>query len=296
MDAVALIDEVGAVSTSGHAEPVPWWSFSKTVLAIAALRLGEDGAVSLDEPVDGNAFSLRQLLRHEAGLPDYGSVSRYHDDVAAGKAPWPVARLLAGLDADRLRYAPGTSWAYSNIGYLKVAQLIERASGLSLAQWLAKSVFEPAGLATARLALCPADLSRVRMGRATGYHPGWVYHGLVVGTPADAARLLRALLTGKLLAPQSLAAMLERRPLPEHRSALQPDPAYGLGLMLRANNPSDFPIGHSGEGPGSTIAVYVQDRRAAAVWSETLSHDDVTAAASRLLCRRTDESISLRRG
>ena len=246
MDAAALINEVGAVSTSGHAEAVPWWSFGKTVLAIAAFRLVEDGTVSLDEPVDGNAFSLRQLLRHEAGLPDYGSLSRYHADVAAGKTPWPVARLFDGLDAERLRYAPGTSWAYSNIGYLKVAQLIERASGLSLGQCLAKSVFEPAGVATARLAACRADLSHVRMGRATGYHPGWVYHGLVVGTPADAARLLRALLTGELLASQSLAAMLEGRPLPEHRSTLHPDPAYGLGLMLRANNPSEFASGHSG--------------------------------------------------
>ncbi len=174
------MDESGELSTGGSPEAVPWWSFTKTVLAIAALRLVEAGAVSLDEKLDGEPFTLRQLLRHEAGLPDYGSLSRYHDDVAAGEEPWPVARLLAGLDADRLRYEPGTSWAYSNIGYLKVAQLIERSSGLSLAKWLANSVFEPAGIASARLAICRADLSGVRMGRATSYHPGWVYHGLVV--------------------------------------------------------------------------------------------------------------------
>ena len=47
---------------------------------------------------------------------------------------------------------------------------------------------------TARLAAAPADIANVSMGDATDYHPGWVYHGLIVGTAMDAASLLRQLL------------------------------------------------------------------------------------------------------
>ncbi len=268
MESSVLINEAGGATLSGITDSVPWWSFTKTVLAIASLRLVESGLLTLNEPIAGARFNLRQLLRHEAGLPDYGSVSRYHEDVAAGKAPWPVDRLLAVLDADRPRHQPGTDWAYSNVGYLKVGQLIEHASGLTLAAALGRLVFAPARLMTARLATTPADLASVRMGSASDYHPGWVYHGLVTGTVADAARLLWALTTDSLLKPETLAAMLNGRPpLPEHRSANYPDPAYGLGLMLWASNPLDHPLGHSGEGPGSRVAVYARGRKAAAVWT-----------------------------
>jgi CubicO group peptidase (beta-lactamase class C family) len=287
MESSVLIDETGGATLSGTADPVPWWSFTKTVLAIACLRLVESGLLVLDEPMAGERFNLRQLLRHEDGLPDYGLVSRYHEDVAAGEPPWPVDRLLAVLDADRPRYEPGTDWAYSNsnVGYLKVGRLIEHASGLTLAAALRRLVFAPAGLKTARLAATPADLASVRMGSASDYHPGWVYHGLVTGTVADAARLLWALTTGGLLRPETLAAMVEGRPLPQFRGANHPDPAYGLGLMLWANNPLDHPLGHSGEGPGSRIAVYARGRKAAAVWTAPPSDRNAEVEVFGLLSR-----------
>lgn len=267
MESVAYIGETGELAVGGIADPVPWWSFTKTVLAIGALRLVESGLLSLSEPVDGERFSLVQLLRHEAGLPDYGSLGQYHEDVAAGKAPWPVDRLLEATEAGRLRYEPGPGWAYSNIGYLKIGRLIEQASRLALVDALNRLVFAPAGLATAQLAVRPADLSNIQMGAVQGYDPGWVYHGLVTGTTADAARLLRTLATGGLLRPETLAVMLEGRALPEFRSALYPDPAYGLGVMLWARDPLDHPLGHTGEGPGSKIAAYAQGSKACAVWA-----------------------------
>jgi CubicO group peptidase (beta-lactamase class C family) len=275
MESAAWIDEAGGLTVEGIASPIPWWSFTKTVLAIAALRLVDSDRLSLSAP--GSGYSLTHLLRHEAGLPDYGGVARYHEDVAAGKAPWPVARLLDVLDAERLRYEPGNGWAYSNVGYLKVGQLIERASGLPLGKALDNLVFEPAGLATARLATAPEHLTDVQMGGVTGYHPGWVYHGLVTGTTADSARLLRALLTGALLQPETFERMFDGRALPEHRTANYPDPAYGFGLMFWATNPLKHPIGHTGGGPGSGIAVYSQGGRTCAIWAAPPSTTDPVA-------------------
>jgi CubicO group peptidase (beta-lactamase class C family) len=282
MHATAIIEANGTATSFGVTDRVPWWSFTKTALAIATLRLAEDGLLTLDNTLPGERYTARQLLRHEAGLPDYGGIALYQEDVAAGKQPWPVDRLLAAVEATRLRYEPGAGWAYSNIGYLKIAQLIERLAGQTLAAALTSLVFSPCRLETARLAVTPADLADVHMGSATRYHPGWVYHGLIVGTVTDAARLLWALAYGGLLKPPTFAAMQESRPLPDYRRAHHPDPAYGLGLMLAATNPAARKLGHSGEGPGSRIAVYAHRQRAAAVWTSRPEMDAEAHVKDRL--------------
>jgi hypothetical protein len=67
----AISDGETIVNERGGATIVPWWSFTKTVIAAAVLTLVRDGRLSLDDPVDGQPFTLRQLLQHRAGLPDY---------------------------------------------------------------------------------------------------------------------------------------------------------------------------------------------------------------------------------
>lgn len=247
------------------------------MLSIATLRLVDQGSLALDDTLPGEPFTTRQLLRHESGLGDYGDLARYHADVAAGAAPWPVGYLLRAVDATSLRYRPGEGWAYSNVGYLRVAQLIERISERKLPVALAQLVFGPAGLTNARLAAVPEDLADVQMGGATGYHPGWVYHGLVCGTVGDAACLLSRLVEGHLLKPATLAAMKSSRPLPQYRQPGQPEPGYGLGLMLAANDPEAHLLGHGGEGPGSAIAVYAKGRHVAAAWTALPAKRDATA-------------------
>ncbi len=86
--ATARIDRPGALDLSGCTGTLPWWSFTKTVLATAILRLVDQGALELAAPMDGQPYTVRQLLRHESGLPDDGALGRYHADVAAGHAPW----------------------------------------------------------------------------------------------------------------------------------------------------------------------------------------------------------------
>ncbi|WP_153020747.1 serine hydrolase, partial [Pseudomonas sp. BMS12] len=109
----------GVQAAAEHAEEmVPWWSFTKTVLAATALTLVRDGLVRLDDEVAEGPFTLRQLLRHQAGLADYAELAEYHAAVAAGAAPWPADEMLRRLDATRLRYPPGEGWCYSNVGYL----------------------------------------------------------------------------------------------------------------------------------------------------------------------------------
>lgn len=245
------------VAPEQPAPTVPWWSFGKTVLAAAALSLVRDGLTGLDEPVAEGPFTLRQLLRHEAGLADYSELPQYHAAVAHHDQPWPADELLQRLDARRLRYTPGDGWRYSNVGYLYIVRLIERVTGLGLEQALAQQVFNPLNLSRIRLAKTRADLHGVNMGAAPDYDPGWVYHGLLTGPLDEAALCLDRLLGGPLLPPELLREMQTARqlggPIPGRPWAT---PGYGLGLMQGGESSGRMLSGHTGGGPGSVVAVY----------------------------------------
>jgi hypothetical protein len=105
------------------------------------------------------------------------------------------------------------------------------------------------------LAASKSALDDVQMGDGSGYDPAWVLHGLLVGPLAEAASFLHQLLSGHILGERMLAEMLRVRLLPQFRDELWRNPACGLGLMGAWNGPGE-PCGHSGEGPGSGIAVY----------------------------------------
>ena len=66
---------------------VPWWSFTKTVMAAAALVLVARGRLDLDGPVPGRPFVLRHLLQHTAGIASYGGLAAYHEAVGRGEPP-----------------------------------------------------------------------------------------------------------------------------------------------------------------------------------------------------------------
>ncbi|TPE52078.1 serine hydrolase domain-containing protein [Amaricoccus solimangrovi] len=235
----------------------PWWSFTKTAIAIRALGLHERGTIDLDAPLEGTGYTPRQLLAHTAGLPDYGALAAYHRAVAAGEDPWPRDRLLGAALAGGPLFAPGEGWAYSNIGYMFAREHLEAATGRSLASLLDEMILRPLGLGSVELATTRAAFSRVHWRAAASYHPGWVYHGCLIGSARDAAMLLRGLVSGQLLgaeawramrAPRRLGDAVPGRPWTEH--------GYGLGLMIGRMGKAGRAIGHSGGGPFGTCAVY----------------------------------------
>ncbi len=252
----AVVEDEAEAEGTGPAS-VPWWSYTKTVLAAAALALVADGRLSLDAPMDGRGFSLRHLLQHRAGLPDYGRLQAYHEAVAGGEAPWTRELLLRRVRADKLDFEPGQGWAYSNIGYLLVRERIENATRRDLGGALDRLVLGPLGISGVRVAREPADLEATAWRNPTGYHPGWVYHGLLIGSASSAALLLHRLLGGGLLPEALLREMLATHPVNG------PFPGrpwrtgdYGLGLMTGVGDTGATYVGHTGVGPGSTAAIY----------------------------------------
>jgi CubicO group peptidase (beta-lactamase class C family) len=248
----------GQVQTPEQLElTVPWWSFTKTVLAATALSLVRDGLTTLDEPVPDQLFTLRQLLRHEAGLADYGELAEYHAAVRNDESAWSPDEMMQRLDAARLRYSPGTGWRYSNVGYLLIGRLIERLTDLTLEEAVLQRAISPLGLSNVSFAKTRADLQTTHLGSTLNYDPAWVYHGLLTGPVSQAALFLDRLLSTDLLSSNLRQAMQAARtlggPIPGRPWIT---PGYGLGVMQGTIGGGHSLCGHTGCGPGSVIAVY----------------------------------------
>lgn len=265
-DAILTARVGPAGDTAGCAAVMPWWSFTKTLIAAATLRLAEAERVALDEPCLALDASPRALMLHHAGLPDYGRLRAYHDAVARGDEPWPEDAMLAALP-------PATSpgrFSYSNVGYMHLRRLIVRTTDLPFATALRDLVLAPLDL-TARVAVTRADMAPCAVAADRTYNPGWVYHGLVVGPVAEAAGALHHIVAGNFLTPASRMAMGTA-----HKLTVPDDgrpwiaAGYGLGLMIGTMRAAERDIavaGHTGGGPGSTCAIYHACRQTVAVFA-----------------------------
>lgn len=254
------------------------YSITKIMVAVAVLQLVEREELALDDLIQHHLpdlpvttpISLRQLLNHTGGLPDYGNLNAYTDAVRARpRRPWSAVEFLQNTWQGELLFPPGEGWHYSNLGYLLLVQVLEKQYGQPLAALLEKEIFTPLGLSDTYVATSLEGVEQLASGWTSywnddgrledmrwRYHPGWVAHGLVVSTASELAQFLQALFEGRLLSVLCLESMCEPH-LVRISHPLFRQPAYGLGLMLDPASPHGMAAGHGGGGPGySTAALH----------------------------------------
>jgi CubicO group peptidase (beta-lactamase class C family) len=126
-------------------------SVTKQFTAMAILILSERGQLSLDDPISrffpefplyGAGITIRRLLTHTSGLPDY------EDYIPAGlTVPLRDADVLRIVEQNpKPRFAPGAAYSYSNSGYSLLSLIVARASGKGFATFLHDEVFAPLGM------------------------------------------------------------------------------------------------------------------------------------------------------
>jgi CubicO group peptidase (beta-lactamase class C family) len=132
-------------------------SFTKQFTAMAIMLLVHDGKLRYDETLSdvfpgfaayGRAITIRHLLTHTSGLPDYEDLMMAAGQ--AGKAPWTATHQIQDDEVlDLLRqqshgkFAPGTSWSYSNSGYVVLGLVVAKASGEPFGRFLDDRIFAP---------------------------------------------------------------------------------------------------------------------------------------------------------
>lgn len=177
----------------------------------AVLLLVGEGKLSLDAPLGTylrefrapryRALTLRRVLTHSAGFPDLPSAAAMRDG---------FPRSAEALARAGLEYRPGTSFRYSDTGFILLGELVRRVSGEPLDRFLARRLFAPLGMRDTTFRPGPDLLPRIAPTEAVGgrmllgtVHDGNARllggvagHAGLFSTADDLARLARMLLAG----------------------------------------------------------------------------------------------------
>jgi len=144
-------------------------SITKSVVGLGVMRLHEQGALDLDQPLhaslpelsldnpwrDVAPVTLAHALEHTAGFDDMHFNEYYAEHDTMG----PAEALTINPRSRAIRWRPGSRTSYSNVGYSVAALAIERATGARFDAWLTDEVLRPIGMKTAAMVRTP-DLSR----------------------------------------------------------------------------------------------------------------------------------------
>ena len=136
-------------------------SGTKSLTALAVVCLIEDGLLGLstaarsvlgeDLPLIDDAVTIEHLLSHRSGIGDYLDEEVWLD-LSEYPIPVSVHKLartedyLAVLEGHPTKFAPGERFAYSNGGYVVLALIAERASGVPFHELVRQRVCVPAGM------------------------------------------------------------------------------------------------------------------------------------------------------
>lgn len=277
-------------------------SNTKTFVATVVMQLVAEGKVELDAPierylpgvvqgegVDGNRITVRNILQHTSGLPEYLELPELNsgDESLVYKHFDAADMVRSALTTMSAHFPPGAKAEYSNTNYLLVGMLIEKVTGNPYADEVTRRITEPLGL---QATYVPAwDDLGIRTPHPQGYEvvdgqridmtqfPTSVAGaaGAMVSTGAELNRFFTALLSGKLLPPAQLAEM-RRDPKPLTNRAAGID--YALGLAKLTVPCGKEVWGHGGSIPGfKTFDGVTAEGRAVAVLANERTADATPA-------------------
>jgi CubicO group peptidase (beta-lactamase class C family) len=258
-------------------------SLSKVFTAIAVIQLKENGRLTLDDPLvkflpdfPYPAITIRQLLSHTSGLPDFEIFQSYADRFS--NKPLSNRDLIPALIKwGKLVAPPGTRWSYSSVGMGLLALLVEKISGLSFPQYVSDHIFKPAGMNNSyvyipdspkpdsQLAILyanPGSSSPVlSSGDTVRTNPADPFQrilgpGLVVSSAEDLLHFSQAIYDGKLLRDVNQEEMFTPVKLSNGSVAQLPNaPLYaGLDWGIDIDSSAGKVVSHTGGNPGiSTI-------------------------------------------
>jgi len=251
-------------------------SVGKQFTATAVMMLVEEGKIGLEDPITKyfpdapdtwKQVTIRELLSHTAGFTDYPKSFDMRKD-------YTEAQLLKIVEGIPLAYTPGTSWSYSNLGYLTLGIVIHKVTGEFYGDFLQERIFRPLDMNTARI-ISEADIVP---NRSAGYrlvkgelkNQEWVAptlnttaDGSLYFSIEDLAQWDAALYTEKLLKRSSLEQMWTVAKLKNG----QPNSGhYGFGWLTGKRNGHPV-VEHEGSWQGfeTDISRYVEDQLTVAV-------------------------------
>jgi len=228
-------------------------SITKPLVAATVLDLVTAATLGLDDPVrkylpeydtHGRSITLRHLLSHTSGIPDYPGLKSFAEKLPEGRDA-----IIRVFEAAPLDFEPGTRWRYSNSNYYVLSAVIQKVTGRPWSDVIRERAV---ALGLHHTAECPPAMEGEGIARAYEVDEGTVVgvrppaHGPdaaggLCSTVMDLARWVRACARGRA---QAWASMTARFVFPDGRQSF-----YGLGMFV-ARLFGHRAVGHDGGIPG----------------------------------------------
>lgn len=257
-------------------------SVTKIFTSTAVLQLRDAGKLGLDDPFvkyfpefPYPRMTIRQLLSHTSGLPDF---QIFEDPVEKDPARvFSNEDIIPALRAWKkpLPFQPGDGWSYSNPGYCLLASLVEKLSGVQFEAYVRRHIFEPAKMSdsyfeTDQLArldgkraaeqtyrlLFDKELQAVRAEKWKSFKG----NGGIISTTGDLLKFDRALYAGTYLKRSTLDEAFTPAKL-NNGTNVKTDTLgafYGLGWFVFEGEPTGKIVWHGGGRPG-IVTVFLRD-------------------------------------
>ena len=242
-------------------------SNTKTFVAVVVMQMVQEGKVGLDEPIetylpglikgegiDASKITVRQLLQHTSGLPEYTDTVPGRSDIFQIKDHYAQPRdLLDTALSKPAAFEPGTQWAYTNTNYVVLGMLIERVSQRPVGEQIDQRIIKKLGLSHTYFP-APGDRS-IKGTHPQGYHlsaegkleditemdPAWGWAaGAMVSTPSELNTFFQAVFDGRLLTQASIDEM--KKGVDTGSGGM----VYGLGLFGTPLSCGGTSWGHGG--------------------------------------------------
>jgi CubicO group peptidase (beta-lactamase class C family) len=167
--------------------------------AMAALKLRDQGRLGLGDPISRfiercpdswRGITVEHLMRHTSGIPDYEARLELGSEkyMAFMSRPGATGEILEQARKDTLEFAPGSKFSYSNTGYIVLSYVIERAAGVPFADFVRRTLLDPAGMKDSGV----LGTGRVPRGLAAGYtHGDLGWEKTLAGVPLTDGHLQR---------------------------------------------------------------------------------------------------------
>lgn len=253
-------------------------SITKLFTGVAIGQLAQQGKLAYHEKLgrylDGfptetaDTVTIHQLLTHRSGMGDFHSDEYFEESRTWDSADEVMNGTMTFVREAPLEFTPGTSYQYSNSGYVTLGAIVAELSGQSYYDYVRQHVFDPAGMTSSDFYTKPQWRTDPRIAhpyaeQPSGGHVDTLEERPFIGSPAgesfanapDLVRFTKALLGNELLDPPythlTLGPKTPREPLQasDEPTRIAFD-TYAPGAVLFDGQ---WILGHNGGAPGVSV-------------------------------------------